>query len=74
MELEFWLLDVSYDIVGGVPEVQLWGLDRSGNRVLVVDRSFRPYFYVLPVGDPEEVARALRQALTAYGSGNLLRS
>ncbi|MEM1516027.1 MAG: DNA polymerase II [Thermofilum sp.] len=67
MELEFWLLDVSYDIVGGVPEVQLWGLDRSGNRVLVVDRSFRPYFYVLPVGDPEEVARALRQALTAYG-------
>jgi DNA polymerase I len=66
-ELEFWLLDASYDIIDGLPEVQLWGVDKSGRRVLVVDRSFRPYFYVVPSGDLESVMRGLSSALAAYG-------
>jgi len=70
-ELEFWLLDVSYDVVDGVPEIQLWGIDRSGRRVLVVDRSFRPYFYVLPSEDPEGVMRTLSTVLAAHGLLNL---
>ncbi len=48
MELKFWLLDPSYTVVGGVPEVRLWGVAEDGRRVLVKDRNFRPYFYVLP--------------------------
>lgn len=48
MELKFWLLDPSYTTVRGVPEVRLWGVAEDGRRVLVKDRGFRPYFYVLP--------------------------
>ncbi|MBP1449883.1 MAG: ribonuclease H-like domain-containing protein, partial [Thermoproteus sp.] len=46
MELEFWLLDITYSIVGGTPEVRMFGVTRDGERILVVDRGFRPYFYV----------------------------
>ncbi|MEM1714942.1 MAG: DNA polymerase II [Thermofilaceae archaeon] len=57
---EFWLLDASYDVVGGIPEVRLWGIDRSGERVVVLDRSFRPYIYVLPEeGSEERVAKRI---------------
>lgn len=48
MELTFWLLDPSYTVVNGVPEVRLWGITDDGKRVMVRDRLFRPYFYVLP--------------------------
>ncbi|UNQ74341.1 DNA-directed DNA polymerase [Infirmifilum sp. NZ] len=44
----FWILDVNYEVVGGIPEVRLWGVSESGERIVVIDRSFRPYFYVLP--------------------------
>lgn len=44
----FWILDVNYEVVDGVPEVRMWGVSEGGERVLVIDRSFRPYFYVLP--------------------------
>ena len=47
--------------------MQLWGLDRSGNRVLVIDRSFRPYFYVLPGSKSPTLIEELRRALAPYG-------
>ncbi len=46
MELEFWLLDITYSIAGGVPEIRMFGITKDGERVVVVDRGFRPYFYV----------------------------
>jgi replicative DNA polymerase I (EC 2.7.7.7) len=61
MRTEFWLLDASYDVVGGVPEVRLWGVDREGRRIAVLDRSFRPYIYVLPAeGAEDSVARRIQ--------------
>ena len=51
MELAFWLLDVTYGVVGNTPELRLFGITGDGRRVLVLDRSFRPYFYVLPSED-----------------------
>ncbi|MFP3484364.1 MAG: DNA polymerase II [Vulcanisaeta sp.] len=51
MELTFWLLDVTYGVVGNTPELRLFGITGDGRRVLVLDRSFRPYFYVLPSED-----------------------
>ena len=49
MEVEFCLLDAdhvldSYDR----PVIRLWGTDRKGRPVVLLDRGFRPYFYVLP--------------------------
>lgn len=45
MKITFWLLDINYEFKDLRPEVWLWGIDTSGNRVLVIDRNFFPYFY-----------------------------
>ena len=47
MEIEFILLDSSYEIIGREPVVVLWGLTPSGERVVLLDTRFRPYFYGL---------------------------
>ncbi|MEM1514868.1 MAG: DNA polymerase domain-containing protein [Candidatus Bathyarchaeia archaeon] len=44
----FWLLDINYEVREHSPEVWLWGIDSEGKRILVIDRGFIPYFYVLP--------------------------
>ncbi|AET31826.1 DNA-directed DNA polymerase [Pyrobaculum ferrireducens] len=46
MEIKFWPLDATYTVVGGVPEVRIFGVAEGGGRVVLVDRGFRPYFYV----------------------------
>ncbi|MEM1508956.1 MAG: DNA polymerase II [Thermofilaceae archaeon] len=72
MRLEFWLLDASYEMVGGVPEVRLWGIDREGKRVVVLDRSFRPYVYVLPVeGKENQVAERIYALSSKYNISNI---
>ncbi len=48
MKIRVWLLDATYQVVGREPHVLLWGIDEEGNRVLLRDKTFRPYFYVLP--------------------------
>ncbi len=45
--LKFWLLDITYSVIGNVPEIRMFGIDEHGRRVLVLDRSFRPYFYAI---------------------------
>jgi len=63
MELTFWLLDVTYGVVGNTPELRLFGITNNDKRVLVLDRSFRPYFYVLPSGDPSTVLANVKRKL-----------
>ena len=52
-ELEFILLDSSYEVVGREPVVILWGLTPQGERVVLFDKVFRPYFYGLVAKDYE---------------------
>ncbi|ABL77802.1 DNA-directed DNA polymerase [Thermofilum pendens] len=47
-ELEFWILDASYDVVKGHPVIYLWGITESGERIVVAEKNFRPYFYLVP--------------------------
>jgi len=47
MKIDFWLLDINHEVIDARPEIRLWGIDSKGRRVLVRDRSFRPYFYLL---------------------------
>ncbi|GAB6943678.1 DNA-directed DNA polymerase [Vulcanisaeta sp. JCM 14467] len=63
MELAFWLLDVTYGVVGSTPELRLFGITDDGRRVLVLDRSFRPYFYVLSSGDVNTVFNNVKRKL-----------
>lgn len=48
MRLEFWILDIGQVVENGVSKVLLWGIDNRNGRVLVVDDSFQPYFYIVP--------------------------
>jgi DNA polymerase I len=48
MKIKFWLLDVNPRFEEGKPvELWLWGIDAHGNRILVIDRNFTAYFYVV---------------------------
>ena len=62
----FWLLDVNYEVRDHNPEVWMWGIDEDGERVLIVDPSFLPYFYaVLEDGeDPERTVRRITDEKT----------
>jgi len=44
----FWLLDVNYEVREHKPEVWIWGIDEEGQRVLIIDRSFTSYYYLVP--------------------------
>jgi len=43
----FWLLDVNYEVVDHEPELWLWGITEDGQRVLLIDRGYLPYFYAV---------------------------
>ena len=58
MKLTLWLLDVNSEAKNGQPEIWLWGIDRFGQRVLVIDRNFRDYFSAVI----EETANAKKVA------------
>ncbi|MEM4672376.1 MAG: 3'-5' exonuclease, partial [Sulfolobales archaeon] len=47
VDLEVFVLDISYEISGNTPVIIIWGVDRSSRRVLIRDGSFRPYFYIV---------------------------
>lgn len=60
MEKRIYLIDITYGLVGNSPEIRMFGVDEDGKKVVVLDRGFRPYFYVVPEdGAEEQVARAI---------------
>lgn len=61
MLLDFYLLDVSYEIVSQEPHIIIWGISRDGKRILLRDRRFRPYFYAIlrQASQPDAVARRI---------------
>ena len=58
-----FLLDINHEKVNGEPEIRLWGLDDTGRRILVFDKVFRPYFYLVleDDADPEDIGRRVRE-------------
>jgi DNA polymerase, archaea type len=64
VKISFWLLDVNPKIDNdkGTIELWLWGIDSAGNRVLVVDRNFTAYFYVVVTDgfDESKIVEAIK--------------
>lgn len=58
-----FLLDINHEKVDGEPEIRLWGLDDASRRILVVDKGFWPYFYLVleDDADPEDIGRRVRE-------------
>jgi DNA polymerase I len=71
MKLTLWLLDVNSEAKNGQPEIWLWGIDQSGQRVLVIDRNLRDYFYAVI----EETANAKKVAegIAQQQSGSIVK-
>jgi DNA polymerase I len=59
MKQTFWLLDLNHEKYEGKSSIWLWGITHEGNRILVIDRDYQPYFYMLPKHDqdPEELRK-----------------
>jgi DNA polymerase I len=47
MKTVFWLLDINYEERDHKPEVWLWGINDKQERVLIIDRNFPIYFYLV---------------------------
>lgn len=62
MRLLFYLLDTSYEVRDNKPVIHIWGLTDGGDPVLILDDTFRPYFYVLAEEgvDPETLATRIK--------------
>jgi DNA polymerase I len=61
VKVTFWLLDVNYEAKDESSEIWLWGLTDAGERVLIVDRNFVPYFYAVVAenADPSKVVEEI---------------
>jgi len=61
------LLDINYEVRDNNPEVWLWGINDDGERILVIDRGFTTYFYVLPEAgeDAEKLAERVKRVGTS---------
>ncbi len=70
--MRFFLLDADYIVRGGDPVVRLYGKDGKGNDVVIEDRSFLPYFYVIPSTNPEELRKKILSTRFYTPSGDEL--
>lgn len=62
MRVKFALLDVTYEIEGREPVLLLWAKSETGRSLVLLERRFRPYFYVIPrrgAGDFAELERKI---------------
>ncbi|MEM2464012.1 MAG: DNA polymerase domain-containing protein [Candidatus Bathyarchaeia archaeon] len=61
------MLDINYEVRDNNPEVWLWGINDDGERILVIDRGFTTYFYVLPEAgeDAEKLAERVKRVGTS---------
>jgi DNA polymerase I len=66
MKIHGWLIDADYITENGKAVVRLWCKDDQGRDVVVLDRSFEPYFYLIPF-DPMLDISELREVEVAKG-------
>ena len=46
LSTDFYLVDIDYKTVDEKAVVRLFGITKDNRRIVVLDRSFQPYFYV----------------------------
>jgi len=63
--IEFLLLDLDYDVIEGDLYVILYGKCEDGKRVVVLDRTYTPYFYILPK-DVNQAKTEIERLISAH--------
>jgi DNA polymerase I len=69
VKITFWLLDINPKIANArdATELWLWGIDAKGKRVLVIDRNFTAYFYVV-IKEGCDPSKTAGEIMTAFPS------
>lgn len=47
MKTTFWFFDINYEVRDHKSEVWIWGIDDKDRRILIIDRNFTAYFYLV---------------------------
>jgi DNA polymerase I len=63
VKITFWLLDINYEVGDKGAETWLWGVKDTGERVLIIERSFLDYFYAVleEEADPATVVEEIKK-------------
>lgn len=62
MELEFFVLSIESERIGGRDIIKIIGRDISGNRITLYDKNYWNYFYILPKSaEVPEVAEKIKE-------------
>lgn len=67
MKVVFWLLDVNSEMRDGTVELWLWGITENYERVLVIDRNFLGYFYVV-IKEGVDAAKVAEEISRVYAA------
>ncbi len=67
LKLTFWLLDINPKIEDDAVELWLWGIDKNGCRVLVIDRKVIGYFYAV-VKEGFDSSKIASEIMNSYES------
>ena len=64
----FWLLDINYELRGDKPELWMWSIDATGKRVLIIDKNYQDYFYIVlkENANPETVIKQIQKTEFPY--------
>ncbi|MFP3346066.1 MAG: DNA polymerase II [Sulfolobaceae archaeon] len=65
---DFFILDFSYDVIDNIPVIFIWAIDTEGQRTVLLEKNFRPYFYV--VVDEKEVDYIIEEIKKLSKSGS----
>lgn len=65
---DFFILDFSYDVIDNIPVIFIWTIDTEGQRIVLLEKNFRPYFYV--VVDEKEVDYIIEEIKKLSKSGS----
>ncbi len=56
----FFILDVSYEVKNNSPLIYIWCIDENNERALLIERTFKPYFYVAFEGNREKIIEEIK--------------
>lgn len=59
MKFEVCILDVDYVIVDDNPVIRIWGKTKNGKNIVALDRTFKPYLYILPKIDSVDLRKKI---------------
>ena len=65
-DFQFYLLDIDSD----TDNIRIFGFTKERRRVILIDKNFHPYFYIVPNSDAIVLAENIKSFSTVDDKGN----